>query len=154
MNAPDPAAGRPADPSRLVSIPKLVAAYYQKPDPAVVEQRVAFGTSGHRGSSLARTFNESHVLAVTQAICDYRQEQRISGPLFVGIDTHALSAPAFETALEVLAANGIDVMIAGKAEKYTPTPAVSRAILVHNRGRTTELADGIVITPCAYQKIG
>jgi phosphoglucomutase len=146
VNVPDLAAGRPTDASRLISVPKLVAAYYEKPDPAVAEQRVAFGTSGHRGSSLARTFNESHVLAVTQAICDYRREQRISGPLFVGIDTHALSAPAFETALEVLAANGIDVMIAA-AEKYTPTPAVSRAILVHNRGRTTALADGIVITP-------
>jgi phosphoglucomutase len=140
-------AGQPAPASALIDVAELTRAYYEPPDPSLPEQRIAFGTSGHRGSSLARSFNEAHVLAISQAICSYRQEHRIDGPLFLGIDTHALSAPAFETALEVLAASGIDVMIAGANEPYTPTPAVSRAILAYNRGRTTRLADGIVITP-------
>ena len=116
------------------------------PDLAVPEQRVSFGTSGHRGSSLEKTFNEWHILAITQAICLYRAQQKITGPLFLGADSHALSAPAIATAMEVLAANGVDVMISLKDE-YTPTPAVSHAILTYNRGRTTGLADGIVVTP-------
>ncbi len=140
-------AGKPAEPSMLVNVPKLVAAYYAlTPDPGEPGQRVSFGTSGHRGSSFARTFNEAHILAVTQAICLYRAGQRIDGPLFLGMDTHALSEPAFASALEVLAANGVPVMIAEK-EAYTPTPVVSHAILTYNRGRTTGLGDGIVITP-------
>ena len=143
----DPRAGHPPSAGQLVDVGKLIDAYYTPtPDPAVPAQRVAFGTSGHRGSSFDGTFNEAHVLAITQAICLYRQRQRISGPLFVGFDTHALSRPAFESALEVLAANGVDVMIAQGGE-YTPTPAISQAILVHNRGRKDGLADGIVITP-------
>lgn len=142
-----PLAGKPATPSMLVDVPKLVTAYYtQLPDPSVLGQRVAFGTSGHRGCALANTFNEWHVLAVSQAICEYRRRQGINGPLFLGIDTHALSTPACASALEVLAANGVDVMLADKDE-YTPTPAVSHAILVYNRGRERGLADGIVITP-------
>jgi phosphoglucomutase len=131
----------------LINVPKLVSAYYtEAPDPSVLGQRVAFGTSGHRGSSLEKTFNEGHVLAIGQAICLYRTQQGIDGPLFLGIDTHALSVPAFASALEVLAANGVEVMIAEKDE-YTPTPAVSHAILTYNRGRTKGLADGVVITP-------
>jgi phosphoglucomutase len=142
-----PLAGKPAPTDRLVNVSKLVAAYYdQRPDPSVPAQRVAFGTSGHRGSSFDTTFNEAHVLAISQAICRYRREQGIDGPLFIGIDTHALSLPAFQSALEVLAANGVEVMISQDGE-YTPTPAVSHAILVYNRGRKTGLADGIVITP-------
>ena len=142
-----PLAGKPADPSMLVNVPRLVTAYYtERPDPSVPAQRVAFGTSGHRGSSFERAFNEWHILAITQAICLYRAAKRIDGPLFLGIDTHALSVPAFASALEVLAANGVEVMIAGR-EQYTPTPAVSHAILTYNRGRTSGLADGIVITP-------
>ncbi len=142
-----PLAGKPAPPARLVDVSKLVAAYYdQRPDPSVPAQRVAFGTSGHRGSSFAVTFNEAHVLAISQAICLYRLARGIDGPLFIGIDTHALSRPAFQSALEVLAANGVGVMISRDGE-YTPTPAVSRAILVYNRGRKTGLADGIVVTP-------
>ena len=142
-----PLAGKPAPADRLVNVSKLVAAYYdQRPDPSVPAQRVAFGTSGHRGSSFDATFNEAHVLAISQAICLYRRGQGIDGPLFIGIDTHALSLPAFQSALEVLAANGVEVMIAQDGE-YTPTPAVSHAILVCNRGRKTRLADGIVITP-------
>ena len=142
-----PLAGKAPTAEMLVDISRLVAAYFdEKPDPAVREQQVAFGTSGHRGSSLARTFNEVHILAITQAICAYREQQRIDGPLFLGIDTHALSAPAFASALEVLAANGVEVMIAPSGE-YTPTPAVSHAILTHNHGRGSGLADGIVITP-------
>jgi phosphoglucomutase len=142
-----PLAGKPAPPEMLVNIPRLVTAYYtQIPDAAVAAQRVMFGTSGHRGSSLETSFNEWHVLAITQAICRYRREQHITGPLFLGIDTHALSEPAFASALEVLAANGVEVMVAGNGE-YTPTPAVSHAILTHNLGRTEGLADGIVITP-------
>ena len=142
-----PLAGKTAPPSLLVDVPKLVTAYYtQVPDPSVPAQRVAFGTSGHRGSAFDRSFNEWHVLAITQAICQYRKGQGIDGPLFLGIDTHALSQPACESALEVLAANGVDVMLATHDE-YTPTPAISHAILTHNRGRTSGLADGIVVTP-------
>jgi len=140
-------AGQPAPSSLLVNVPRLVTAYYtEKPDPSIAAQRVAFGTSGHRGSSFDNTFNESHVLAISQAICDYRKRHSIAGPLFLGIDTHALSVPAYASALEVLAANGIEVMLADKDE-YTPTPVISHAILTHNRGRDTGLADGIVITP-------
>jgi phosphoglucomutase len=143
----DSLAGQPAPADRLVDITRLVTAYYsERPDPAVPAQRVAFGTSGHRGSSLELSFNEAHVLAISQAICTYRKQQGIAGPLFIGFDTHALSAPAFVSALEVLAGNGVEVMIAA-ADEYTPTPAVSHAILTYNRGRTTGLADGIVITP-------
>ena len=131
----------------LVNVPRLVTAYFSNtPDPSVPAQRVAFGTSGHRGSSFENSFNEWHVLAMSQAICDYRKQQGIDGPLFLGIDTHALSEPAFTSALEVLAANGVDVMLADKDE-YTPTPAISHAILVYNRGRVAGLADGIVVTP-------
>jgi len=142
-----PLAGKPAPSSILVDIPQLLAAYADlKPDPAVPAQRVAFGTSGHRGSSFERSFNEAHILAISQAICEYRRSKGIDGPLFIGADTHALSQPAFENALEVLAANGVEAMISSGGE-YTPTPAVSHAILVHNKGRTSGLADGIVITP-------
>jgi phosphoglucomutase len=142
-----PLAGKPAEPSMLVNVPKLITSYYTEvPDASVPEQRVAFGTSGHRGSAFRKSFNEWHILAISQAICLYRAQQKIDGPLFLGMDTHALSAPALASALEVLAANGVDVMIAEKDE-YTPTPAVSRAILTHNRGRKTGLADGVVITP-------
>jgi phosphoglucomutase len=142
-----PLAGQPAQAAQLVDVSKLVHAYYsRRPDPAVPAQRVAFGTSGHRGSSFDAGFNEAHVLAISQAICLYRRSKGIDGPLFIGIDTHALSLPAFETALEVLAANEIEVRIAEGGE-YTPTPAVSRAILVCNRARRTGLADGIVVTP-------
>jgi phosphoglucomutase len=143
----DPLAGQPAPPDRLVNVPRLITAYYsERPDPGVPAQRVAFGTSGHRGSSFDLSFNEAHVLAISQAICTYRKRQGIGGPLFIGFDTHALSAPAFATALEVLAGNGVDVMIA-TGDEYTPTPAVSHAILTYNRGRSSGLADGIVITP-------
>ena len=143
----NPLAGHSAEAVQLVDVTKLVAAYYSlTPDPAVPAQRVSFGTSGHRGTSFDKTFNEAHVLAITQAICLYRREQGINGPLFIGIDTHALSAPAFESALEVLAANGVETLLA-KGGEYTPTPAVSHAILVYNRGRETGLADGIVVTP-------
>jgi phosphoglucomutase len=142
-----PLAGKPPAPTLLVDVPALVTAYYAiEPDPSVPEQRVAFGTSGHRGSALKSTFNEWHVLAIGQAICDYRKRRGISGPLFLGIDTHALSVPARASALEVLAANGVDVMLAVNDE-YTPTPVISHAILTYNRGRDTGLADGIVITP-------
>lgn len=131
----------------LVNVPRLVTAYFSNtPDPSVPAQRVAFGTSGHRGSSFENSFNEWHVLAISQAICDYRKQRGIDGPLFLGIDTHALSEPAFTSALEVLAANAVDVMLADKDE-YTPTPAISHAILVYNRGRVAGLADGIVVTP-------
>ena len=143
----NPAAGKPADPSILVNVPKLITAYYElRPDPTVPGQRVVFGTSGHRGSALDIAFNESHILAITQAICDYRKLQKIDGPLFLGIDTHALSEPAFASALEVLAANEIEVMLS-EGTPYTPTPAVSHAILLSNRRRKSGLADGIVITP-------
>ncbi|WP_425930503.1 phosphoglucomutase (alpha-D-glucose-1,6-bisphosphate-dependent) [Pseudomonas sp. NyZ201] len=142
-----PLAGKPAPASILVDIPRLLTAYYTgQPDAAVATQRVAFGTSGHRGSSPDLSFNEHHVLAISQAICLYRQAQGIDGPLFIGADTHALSTPALASALEVLAANGVEVMLS-KDDEYTPTPAVSHAILCYNRGRTSGLADGIVITP-------
>jgi phosphoglucomutase len=142
-----PLAGKPAEPSMLVNVPRLVTAYYaETPDPAVPAQRVAFGTSGHRGSSLDRSFNEWHILAISRAICLYRKQKNIDGPLFLGIDTHALSEPARVSALEVLAADGVEVMLA-TGDEYTPTPAVSHAILTHNRGRKTGLADGIVVTP-------
>jgi phosphoglucomutase len=140
-------AGTVPDPAKLVDIAKLVTAYYaERPDPAVREQRVAFGTSGHRGSSFSRAFNEWHIVAITQAICAYRKRHRIKGPLFLGKDTHALSEPAFVTALEVLAANAVEVMI-DDGDDYTPTPAISHAILTYNRGRKAGRADGIVITP-------
>ena len=143
----DPRAGQLAIPSDLVDVPKLIATYYEdRPDPDILEQRVVFGTSGHRGSSFEKTFNEWHILAITQAICLYRKHHKIDGPLFLGIDTHALSQPAVDSSLEVLAANGIDVMLAGR-EEYTPTPVISHAILTYNHGRTAGLADGIVITP-------
>jgi phosphoglucomutase len=142
-----PLAGKPAEASMLVNVPRLVTAYYTEvPDPDTPEQRVAFGTSGHRGSAFDRAFNEWHILAITQAICLYRKQHQIDGPLFLGMDTHALSVPALASALEVLAANEVDVMIAG-GDEYTPTPAISHAILTYNHERTTGLADGIVITP-------
>jgi phosphoglucomutase len=142
-----PLAGKPAEASMLVNIPKLVTAYYtETPDPSVPAQRVAFGTSGHRGSAFARAFNEWHILAISQAISLYRAQKSIGGPLFLGMDTHALSTPALASALEVLAANGVEVMLA-QNDEYTPTPVVSHAILAHNRGRKRGLADGIVITP-------
>ncbi|NBA98313.1 phosphoglucomutase (alpha-D-glucose-1,6-bisphosphate-dependent) [Pseudomonas sp. R5(2019)] len=142
-----PLAGKPAPASTLVDIPRLLTAYYTgRPDAAIATQRVAFGTSGHRGVAFDLSFNEPHVLAISQAICQYREAKGINGPLFVGIDTHALSTPAGASALEVLAANGVEVMIA-ENDEYTPTPAISHAILCYNRGRTQGLADGIVITP-------
>jgi phosphoglucomutase len=142
-----PLAGKPAEASTLVDVAKLITAYYTGlPDPSVPEQRVSFGTSGHRGSSLKNSFNESHILAITRAICLYREQLEINGPLFLGIDTHALSQPAFASAMEVLAAHGVEVMIS-EGDEYVPTPAVSHAVLTHNRGRTSGLADGILITP-------
>ncbi len=142
-----PLAGKAAPAAILVDVPRLITAYYtERPDVGQRDQRVAFGTSGHRGCSFDATFTESHVLAMTQAICAYRKQQSIDGPLFLGFDTHALSAPAFASALEVLAANGVEVMIAAGGE-YTPTPAISHAILNYNRDRQAGLADGIVITP-------
>jgi phosphoglucomutase len=140
-------AGKPAPPSILINVPRLVSAYYTlKPDVAEAEQRVAFGTSGHRGGSLKASFNEDHILAITQAICENRKTRSISGPLFLAMDTHALSEPALATALEVLAANGVEVRLQ-QGLGYTPTPVLSHAILTHNRGRRTGLADGVVITP-------
>ena len=142
----NPLAGHPAPPTLLVDVPALQAAYFDlKPDASDPAQRVSFGTSGHRGSSFDASFNESHILAITQAICEYRAGQGIDGPLFMGFDTHALSGPAFGTALEVLAANQVETLISDG--EFTPTPAISHAILVHNAGRRTGLADGIVITP-------
>ena len=142
-----PQAGKTAAPGQLVNIPRLITAYFTgQPDLSVPEQRVAFGTSGHRGSSLKQAFNEQHILATTQAICLYREKEGIRGPVFMGIDSHALSEPAQATALEVLAGNGVEAMIAA-GDEYTPTPAVSQAILAYNRGRSRGLADGIVITP-------
>jgi phosphoglucomutase len=142
-----PLAGKPAEPSMLVNIPRLITAYYaERPDSAVREQRVAFGTSGHRGSAFKNAFNEAHILAITQAICEYRKQRRIDGPLFLGMDTHALSEPAFASAIEVLAANGVEVMV-DRDGGYTPTPVISHAILTYNRGRKSGFADGIVITP-------
>ncbi len=142
-----PLAGKPLPTASLVDVARLLAAYADlQPDPAVPAQRVAFGTSGHRGTSFDGSFNSMHVLAITQALCEHRLSQGIDGPLFIGVDTHALSQPAFEDALQVLAANGVQTMIALGGE-FTPTPAVSHAILAHNRGRSSGLADGIVITP-------
>jgi phosphoglucomutase len=142
-----PFAGRPAEGWMLVNVPRLVTAYYvEAPDPSVPGQRVSFGTSGHRGTAFDGSFNEGHILAITQAICLYRRRQGTDGPLYLGIDTHALSIPATGTALEVLAANGVEVMIAA-GDEYTPTPVISHAILSYNRGKKTGLADGIVITP-------
>jgi phosphoglucomutase len=143
----NPLAGKPAPAALLVDVSRLVTAYYtDRPDPAATAERVAFGTSGHRGSALTRSFNEGHVVAITKAICDYRTDRGIDGPLFLGFDTHALSAPAFASAVEVLAANGVEIMIAD-GDEYTPTPAISHAILSYNRGRERGFADGIVITP-------
>jgi phosphoglucomutase len=142
-----PRAGRLAEPQTLVDVDALLRAYREdRPDPAVPSERVAFGTSGHRGSSLTRSFNEAHILAMTEAICRYRAGHGIDGPLFIGRDTHALSGPAFDSALEVLVAHDVDVMV-DAAGGWTPTPTVSHAILTHNRGRTAHLADGIVVTP-------
>ena len=142
-----PSAGASAPVDRLIDVGDVVNRYFdERPDPANPAERVSFGTSGHRGSSLARTFTEAHVLAITQAICEYRSRHGIDGPLYLGKDTHALSGPACMTALEVLAVNGVDTMI-DASEGYTPTPAISHAILVHNRGRRSALADGIVMTP-------
>jgi len=143
----NPLAGKPADPSMLANIPRLVTAYFAgRPDPAVPAQRVAFGTSGHRGSALNHAFNEAHIVAITQALCDHRQSAGLSGPLFVGIDTHALAEPALASALEVFAANNIELMI-DEHDGYSPTPAISHAILTYNKGREQGLADGVVITP-------
>ncbi len=145
--ATSPLAGKPADPALLVNVPRLVTAYYTgQPDPAVPAQRVSFGTSGHRGSSFDVAFNEAHILATTEAICRHRAKEGTDGPLFIGIDTHALSEPAFASALEVLAAHEVEVMV-DRTAGYTPTPVISHAILTYNRGRTTGRADGIVITP-------
>jgi phosphoglucomutase len=143
----DPSAGKPAEPGKLVNVPRLLTAYYtETPEFSVPAQRVSFGTSGHRGSAFEKAFNEEHILAITQAICLYRKQQEIDGPLFLGMDTHALSVPALASALEVLAANEVEVMIA-RGDEYTPTPAISHAILTYNRGRKKGLADGVVITP-------
>ena len=142
-----PLAGKPAPRSLLVSIPRLISAYYEaKPDPREATERVAFGTSGHRGSSFTRSFNEAHIAAVSQAVCDYRSSKNIDGPLYLGVDTHALSEPALQTALSVLAANGVQTRV-DSARGFTPTPVISHAILSWNRGRNQHLADGIVITP-------
>ena len=142
-----PLAGQTAPPSTLANIPRLVTAYFaEKPDPREPTQRVAFGTSGHRGSALHRAFNEAHILAISQALCDHRRDKNLAGPLFIGIDTHALAEPALASALEVFAANGIEVMIDAQ-DAYTPTPVISHAILTYNKGRTDGLADGVVITP-------
>jgi phosphoglucomutase len=140
-------AGKPAEPAMLVNVPKLITAYYtETPDPSIPAQRVSFGTSGHRGSAFNMAFNEWHILAISQAICLYRKQQKIDGPLFLGMDTHALSVPTLASALEVLSANGVEVMLS-EGDEYTPTPAISLAILTYNRGRKTGLADGLVITP-------
>ena len=142
-----PLAGKSAQTIARLDVAKLIDAYYKRrPDPRVPLERVAFGTSGHRGTSFDGTFNEAHVLAISQAICRFRKKEGIDGPLYIGIDTHALSMPALESALEVLAANGVEIMLS-KGGEYTPTPAVSHAILVYNRGRNCGLADGIVVTP-------
>jgi phosphoglucomutase len=147
MAAVSERAGRPAEPSMLVDVDRLIAAYYDvRPDPTQLAQAVSFGTSGHRGSSLNGTFNEDHILATTEAICSYRKRQSYDGPLFIGKDSHALSLSAMQTALEVLVANGVEVLVEG-GRGLTPTPAISHAILTYNRGRKTGLADGIVVTP-------
>lgn len=142
-----PLAGQPAPPTALIDVSLLITAYFEdQPDPTVAAQRISFGTSGHRGSAFDRSFNEWHVLAITQAVCDHRRAQGITGPLFLGQDTHALSVPAAASALEVLAANGVDVVLAARDE-YTPTPAISHAIVKHNRCGSGTRADGIVLTP-------
>ncbi|HXF76596.1 MAG TPA: phosphoglucomutase, alpha-D-glucose phosphate-specific, partial [Methylomirabilota bacterium] len=142
-----PLAGKPAPADVLIDVGEIEKAYYErKPDPDNPAQLVSFGTSGHRGSPLEQSFNEAHILAITQAICEHRASKNISGPLFLGKDTHAVSAPAERTALEVLAANDVEAIIQ-KDDGYTPTPSISRAILVYNRGRKQRLADGIVVTP-------
>ncbi|MBF0169684.1 MAG: phosphoglucomutase, alpha-D-glucose phosphate-specific, partial [Nitrospinae bacterium] len=142
-----PFAGKPAPRSMLADIPRLMTAYYTNhPSPDDRERQVSFGTSGHRGSSLAGTFNEEHIVAIAQAICEYRAGIGVDGPLFIGKDTHALSEPAFVTALEVFAANGVEVRYQ-EGGGYTPTPVISHAILTYNRGRSEGLADGVVITP-------
>ncbi len=146
-NRISPLAGKPLPASMLVNVPRLTAAYFLlQPDSSIAAQRVAFGTSGHRGSAFNSAFNEAHILATTQAICSYRKSKGFDGPLFVGMDTHALSEPALASTVEVLAANGVATML-DSSDGYTPTPLVSHAILTHNRGRTSGLADGIVITP-------
>jgi phosphoglucomutase len=143
----NPLAGKTADPSKLTNIPRLVTAYFtSKPDPSIPAQRVAFGTSGHRGSAFNNAFNEAHILAVSQALCDHRQKSGLTGPLFVGIDTHALAEPALASALEVFAANGVEVMVDAD-DGYTPTPVISHAIITYNKGRSGGLADGVVMTP-------
>ena len=143
----NPLAGKPAPPSMLVNVPRLVTAYFAgKPDPKVAAQRVAFGTSGHRGSAFNNAFNENHILSISQALCDHRRAVGIDGPLFLGIDTHALAEPALASALEVFAANGVEVMIDAH-DGYTPTPVISHAILTYNKGRSSGLADGVVVTP-------
>src|SRR3984957_2822231 len=142
-----PLAGKPVDPSMLVNVPRLVTAYFAgKPDPAIKSQRVAFGTSGHRGSAFSNSFNEAHILAISQAICLYRHRNGVTGPLFIGIDTHALAEPALASAIEVFAANDVNVLI-DEHDGYTPTPVISRAILSYNKGRTSGFADGVVVTP-------
>ena len=142
-----PLAGKTVEPSMLVNVPRLVTAYFTgKPDPAVPSQRVAFGTSGHRGSAFDNAFNEAHILAISQAICHHRSRNGVTGPLFIGIDTHALSEPALASALEVFAANDVDTMI-DEHRGYTPTPVISHAILTYNKNRKSGLADGVVITP-------
>jgi phosphoglucomutase len=142
-----PLAGKTIDPTLLVNVPRLITAYFAgKPDPKITTQRVAFGTSGHRGSAVHNSFNENHILAVSQAICNYRRGAGIDGPLFIGIDTHALAEPALVSALEVFAANGVHVMVDAQ-DGYTPTPVISHAILTYNKGRTSGLADGVVVTP-------
>src|SRR5437660_9695807 len=143
----NPRAGKLAEPSMLANIPRLVTAYFAgRPDPAIAAQRVSFGTSGHRGSALNHAFNEAHILSISQALCEHRRRAGIDGPLFMGIDTHALAEPAFASALEVFCANGVDVMIDAH-DGYTPTPVISHAILAYNKGRERGLADGVVITP-------
>src|SRR5216683_5722716 len=143
----NPLAGKAIPPAMLVNIPRLVTAYFAgRPDPSVPAQRVAFGTSGHRGSAFNNAFNEAHILAISQALCDYRRRAGIDGPLFIGIDTHALAESAFASALEVFAANDVTVMI-DERDGYTPTPAISHAILTYNSNRTSGLADGVAITP-------
>lgn len=147
MEKINPLAGKPAPPSILTNIPKLVTAYYiETPDISIPEQRVKFGTSGHRGSSFERNFNQNHILAISQAICDFRKQQQINGPLFLGIDSHALSVPAYASTIEVLIANGVEIILA-KDDEYVPTPVISHAILNYNRTRKKQLADGIVVTP-------
>jgi phosphoglucomutase len=147
VTAQNPGAGKPVDQASLVNVPRLVTAYFaSKPDASDAAQRVAFGTSGHRGSSLRNSFNEDHILATTQAICDHRRQVGLTGPLFIGIDTHALAEPALASAVEVFAANAVDIMI-DENGGYTPTPVISHAILTYNKGRTKGLADGVVITP-------